>query len=150
MTELLGAPGSNGFGAIISFVAAWFVTQSIKFTIAVHEKGLREAFSLSSKPGGMPSGHTAGFVAITTFLALAEGLDSSIFGLAVAVTIVIMYDALHVRFAVGELGETVKKLAHKVDPKMSTPRIMKGHKLTEVLAGLVLGLAIGFAVYLLI
>ena len=142
--------GTNGIGVIVSFAAGWFITQLIKLLLAVHEKGLRGALSQSARPGGMPSGHTAGFVAITTFLALTEGFCSSVFGLALAVTTVIVYDSLHVRFAVGELGDTVEKMAKKIDPKMPTPQVVKGHKLVEVLAGASLGMVVGWATFLVI
>lgn len=140
----------NGIGAVISFVAGWFGTQIIKMGIAISKKGLRGALAHSTRPGGMPSGHTAGFVALTTFLALAEGFNSSVFGLALAVTTVIVYDALNVRYAVGELGKTMEEVAEKVDPKIKTPRITKGHKLVEVLVGAILGMAIGWLVFVLI
>jgi len=142
--------GQNGFGVVVSFASGWFLAQLIKIVLNIKKKGLRGALRRSTQPGGMPSGHTAGFVAMTTFVGLAEGLDSTAFGIAAGVTIVIMYDATHVRHAVGELGEAMHHAMKRVDTKMKAPKIVKGHKLVEVLVGALLGMILGFCVFLLL
>jgi acid phosphatase family membrane protein YuiD len=140
--------GEHGIGALTGFILGWFLAQLIKLLLAAHQNGLQAALALSTRPGGMPSGHTAGFVALTTFLGLIEGFNSSGFAIAAAVTIVVAYDAMNVRYAVGELGMTMSRVVKKMELKNAESRVVKGHKLIEVLVGAVLGGAIGWIMYL--
>ena len=98
----------SGFYGIVAFVTGFLVAQVSKFIIGRVSKNKRELKNFKEvvqdlvRSGGMPSGHSASFVALTTFLGLGEGFDSAIFALAVGITIIIIYDAVNVRYAVGE------------------------------------------------
>lgn len=48
--------------------------------------------------GGMPSVHSSVVVSLTTAMALKHGLASDHFALAMAVTVIIIYDAINVRY----------------------------------------------------
>jgi len=98
------------------------------------------ALSMKSRSGGMPSGHTASFVALAMYLGFFEGFDSGIFALAVGVTVIVVYDALNVRRSVGEIGQVMEK-AGKVK------RVVKGHSVPEIIAGALVGVAVGWGVW---
>ena len=49
----------------------------------------------------MPSSHTALVVGLTTSVGLKESLDSSIFAMCLVFSLVVMYDAAHVRWQAG-------------------------------------------------
>lgn len=60
---------------------------------------------LALSPGGMPSSHTASVVGLTTAVGLLEGTSSTIFALALVISLVVAYDATGVRLHAG--GVTV-------------------------------------------
>jgi acid phosphatase family membrane protein YuiD len=46
----------------------------------------------------MPSAHTAVAVSLTTAIAIKHGIWSDLFAISMAFTIIIIYDAINVRF----------------------------------------------------
>jgi acid phosphatase family membrane protein YuiD len=46
----------------------------------------------------MPSVHSAVVVSLTTSVALKLGIDSDLFAICLAFTVIIIYDAINVRF----------------------------------------------------
>lgn len=136
-------------GAIVSFVVGFVIAQLIKRLITGRREGWRQALRGLTKTGDCPSGHAAGVIALTTFLGLADGPTTSVFGLALAMSAIVVYDALHVRYAVGELGVAMQKVVKKIGLENAAPKIVKGHKIVEVIAGVLLGFVVGAAVYLL-
>jgi acid phosphatase family membrane protein YuiD len=130
----------SGFGAIVAFFGAIVVVHVLKFLVFfVKARGRkpREVLTRALRSGGMPSGHSADMAAITTYLGLWQGFDSAIFALAVGVSVLIIYDAMNVRFAVGEIGKEVNRFSGK---KM---RIYEGHTLPQVVVGVGIGVGVG-------
>lgn len=87
----LAALGSN-FPLMMAF-CAWFTAQLIKFilTFIVCRENLTAKTLLSS--GGMPSSHTATVCALSTSVAILEGLASPLFAACVVLSFIVMYDA---------------------------------------------------------
>ena len=96
----------------------------------------------------MPSAHTATVVSVATLIGLNEGVNSSLFGLAVLVAGIVMYDAVMVRRSSGEQGAALQELIREQHSKVALPRAAKGHTPIEVLVGAGLGLVIGLVVFL--
>jgi len=109
---------------------------------------LREALPYLMSSGGMPSGHSAAMTGVTVFLGCYYGFASGFFALAVAITGIVLYDATHVRYAVGEQGRALNKLLKKSGEK-ELP-IVEGHTMGQVIVGVVLGIIVGLGVYFLI
>ena len=134
---------------LIAFVLGFVIAQVSKLVIAlVRQRGRisrEEALAWLVRSGGMPSGHSASFVAATTVIGLVEGFDSAIFALAVCTTIIIMYDAMNVRYAVGEQGKVLNKFILSKKKKL---RIVEGHTMPEVLVGVIIGVLCGVIVNL--
>jgi acid phosphatase family membrane protein YuiD len=86
-------------------------------------------------------------VALTTLIALIDGVGSGLFGLAFLFAAIVMYDAVMVRRSSGEQGLAIQELIKLGKSKIALPRSAKGHTPTEVLAGLVLGIIIGLVVF---
>lgn len=128
---------------IVAPVAGWLVAQSIKFILTLRQDGVTVSDAFQS--GGMPSSHSAFMVALTTVIGINEGIDTAIFGLSLAVSAVVMYDARGVRLATGQQTEAIKKLAKKVGIKMEITNA-RGHRIIEVAAGAVIGLLVGYVV----
>lgn len=130
----------NGTKILIAFVCGFVVAQLIKILIAI-SKGQKNIKEYITKSGGMPSGHAASFTAATVSLGLMEGFDSLLFMLAVCVALIVFYDAANVRYAVGRQGKALNKL-------ISEPlKVVEGHTVTEVFAGIMLGILIGVGIF---
>lgn len=127
---------------------AWFIAQAIKMILSFIENK-RIDWSLATASGGMPSSHTAFVVAATTMIGKIEGMESSMFALAVVLSIVVMYDAMNVRRAVGHMGQTLNQIINNINKsgKVNVENVKEilGHSPLQVLAGLVLGLVVGMA-----
>lgn len=122
----------------------WFSAHLVKFLIALIASGGKDRdLGVFVRAGGMPSSHTAVMFATTVVIGARQGVGSAIFGLAVAVTAIIIYDALNVRRSVGEQGDVLRKVvAHtKVDDRFM---VAYGHTLPEVIGGALVGLAVAY------
>jgi hypothetical protein len=138
----------EGLGGIAAFLVGWFVSQTIKIFTEWASRGKisgKEAFALlvKSRSGGMPSGHTASFVALTTYIGCSQGFGSMIFALSACVVMIVVYDAVNVRRSVGEIGQELKKEG-KID------RVVRGHTMIEVIVGGVVGALIGWGVWMVL
>lgn len=138
----------------LAFALGWSVAQTLKLIGGcVKQKGkmtFADVRYYMFKSGGMPSGHTASFVALDTALALIFGWDTPVFALAVCVTLIIIYDAVNVRYAVGEHGKLLNEIAESDNnPKTKPQKIVEGHTIPQVIVGAILGAALGGLVFLL-
>mgnify|MGYP000854889046 CR=1 FL=1 len=140
----------DGIYVFLSFVLGWFVSQVLKLIFFIVEKKgkttIGDVLYYTVKSGGMPSGHTASFTAVTVTIGNVSGFDSVVFALAVCMTSIIIYDAINVRYAAGEQGKILNKLIedkNKIEnTKMRKTRVVEGHKLGEVVVGALIGLLI--------
>lgn len=149
---------------VISFGLAYLVTEGIKIASVIvkhREFRWREFF----KSGGMPSSHSANVTALAVTVGMLNGFGSAVFGLAAGFAAIVMYDAMHVRRAVGEQGEVLRKIIErdaklekevsellnkKSAAKLRKPYFTRGHRPIEVLVGSLLGALIGIAVVCLL
>ena len=97
-------------------------------------------FGIMFETGGMPSSHSALITGAASGIGFQIGFDSSIFALAVAVSLIVMYDASGVRKSAGIQAAEINKLSKILDPK--SPANLKdtlGHTKFEVIVGSLLG-----------
>ena len=136
------------YAYLYAIVAAWLVAHCIKYVISLVKKSGTSFSEQLFMSGGMPSAHSAVIVATATVIGLSEGFDSAVFALAAAVTLIVVYDASHVRYMAGRTAEAVNQLI--VQRKQATPliHVSRGHTVAEVLAGCILGAVIGVVVFL--
>lgn len=90
--------------------------------------------------GDIPSAHTAFIMGITIGIGLETGWNSSLFGLAVVMAGIMIYDIIKLRKTV-EINITLTRLLAKKN-KVAIPKNIpqfKGHSITEVVAGGVWG-----------
>ena len=98
--------------------------------------------------GGMPSSHSASVIALTTSIAIIDGLRSIAFAICVVFSIVVMFDAAGIRKAAGEHAGVINQLTDffstAFDKKFNNEKLKEllGHSRTEVFAGAVLGFLI--------
>ena len=55
--------------------------------------------------GGMPSSHSALCIALTTAVALVQGIQGPLFPVCLGVSLIVMYDATGVRYHAGMQAE---------------------------------------------
>lgn len=130
----------------IAAAVAWLIAQALKMIISFVENKKID-WSLVTASGGMPSSHTAFVVSATTMIGRKEGVESSVFALAVVLSFVVMYDAMHVRRAVGHIGQTLNQMIDDYNKtgKVTVENVKEilGHSPVQVLAGFVLGILVG-------
>ena len=97
-------------------------------------------FGIIFETGGMPSSHSALITGATSGIGYDLGFDSSIFALAVAVALIVMYDASGVRKSAGIQAAEINKLSKKLDPQSELMlKETLGHTKIEVMVGSFLG-----------
>jgi len=98
--------------------------------------------------GGMPSSHTSSVMALTTSVAITEGLRSIAFAICAVFSIVVMFDAAGIRKAAGEHAGVINQLTDffstAFDKKFNNEKLKEllGHSRTEVLVGAIVGFLI--------
>ena len=98
-------------------------------------------FGIMFETGGMPSSHSALITGAASGVGYQSGFNSSIFALAVAIALIVMYDASGVRKSAGIQAAEINRLSKKIDPK-SDELLLKetlGHTKIEVIVGSLLG-----------
>lgn len=103
--------------------------------------------------GGMPSSHSATVCAMVVATGRYCGVDSTLFAIAVVLSVIVMYDAMGVRRETGEQAKVLNQMLNEwMDesaqsmPWLADKRLkeMVGHTPIQVLAGAALGVLIGF------
>jgi len=123
------------FWSLLSCLLAQFLKIIFNF-FSTGEMRLRIIF----ETGGMPSSHSALITGTTSGIGYELGFDSPTFALAVAVALIVMYDASGVRKSAGIQAAEINKLSKKLDPQSEL--LLKetlGHTKIEVMVGGLLG-----------
>lgn len=130
---------------LIGTLAAWLIAQGLKPPME-YLSTRRWRWSAVLNAGGMPSSHSALIVSATLGIGLFVGFDSPLFALAVAITMIVVYDAAGVRRQAGMHAERINVLfdellhGHMWDEKEL--REVLGHTPLEVTGGILLGVAV--------
>ena len=135
-------------------VVSWFLAQVFK---CISNLILTKKFSFERLfgDGGMPSGHSATVVSVATATGLYEGFNSPVFAVAAIVAIVVMHDAMNVRYQAGKQAELLNVMAEMFEkvtgtdlPNEEKLKELLGHTPLQVAAGCVLGIATAAVMYL--
>lgn len=98
---------------------------------------------LLTTAGGMPSSHSALVCALAAAVGIREGLSSTLFAVAFALAIIVMYDAAGVRRAASMqariLNQIIDELFQGHPISETRLRELLGHTPIEVLVGALLG-----------
>lgn len=133
---------------LASALTAWLSAQILKTLFNFLKYRQFDAERLIGA-GGMPSSHTALVVGLAVSLWLKEGLNSSVFAIAVVLAGIVMYDAAGVRRAAGKHAKIINKLVRHTRAEQTVRNIklkeLLGHHPIEVIAGAVLGVLIAYA-----
>lgn len=138
--------------ALIAGITAWGLAQIIKIPLD-YLRTRRWNWALLFTTGGMPSSHSSLMTATTFAIGLYYGLDNPLFALGVVLTMIVTYDAAGVRQQAGIHAQRINVLfnellhGHMVDEKEL--REVIGHTPLEVIGGILLGLVIATAQWMI-
>ena len=138
---------------LMSAVTGWVVAQVLKTII---DLALNKSFNPERLvgSGGMPSSHSATVCAMVVATGRYCGVNSPIFAIAAVLSIIVMYDAMGVRYETGEQAKVLNRMFTEwMDqgfeqfqlPHGKKLKEMVGHTPIEVLTGAALGIVLGFA-----
>jgi len=124
---------------------AWLLAQVLKvFTNYLSKRSWDWKMLMAS--GGMPSSHSSLCVGVTTAIAMIHGLNSHVFPVSLAFSLIVMYDAAGVRRHAGKQAEALNKIMAEVfEGHPITDKQLKevlGHTPLQVICGMLLGVAV--------
>lgn len=110
--------------------------------------------------GGFPSSHSSTVTALSTAVAIVEGVNSTLFAITAIFSFIVIYDAVNVRYYAGKNIQLTKQLISDLESlnrhKFSDPiyqekiKTVLGHKFIEAIGGIVLGFVVTFALYFIL
>ena len=131
-------------------ICAWAIAQLLKvIIILIRKKQLDLRYLVVS--GGMPSSHSAIVSALTTALAIVEGVGSVVFAVSAIFALVVMYDAAGLRQSVGQQSEVLNRILKDLRvrrPMTEWGRDLKefiGHTAYQVIVGGLLGIVVAWS-----
>ena len=133
----------SGWAYAAAPLAAWFTAGGLKFAVN-SLRARRLAFDLIGY-GGMPSNHSAIVSTMAALIALREGIGSAAFGVALTLALVVMMDANGLRRQVGRQAERINRAMPPGEGERPLRERM-GHTRPEIVAGILTGLAVAWAV----
>ncbi|HEX6305414.1 MAG TPA: divergent PAP2 family protein [Anaerolineales bacterium] len=130
---------------LISGIIAWSFAQIIKVPLNYLTER-RWDWALLLRAGGMPSSHSALVTAVAHTIGLFSGFDTPVYALAVAIAIIVIYDATGIRRQAGKHAEVInamiRDLTHGHPLQEERLREVLGHTPLEALGGMLLGLLV--------
>ncbi len=130
----------------ISFLIAQFLKPFVNF-LRVKEWD----WVLLVQSGGMPSSHSSMITAVAISIGLWQGFDTGAFAVALAMMMIVTYDAANVRWQSGLHAQRINQLIRGVfSGEPITDQVLKeviGHTPSQVFIGILLGIVIACIVH---
>ena len=130
---------------LIAAIAAWVIGQFLKFPLE-YILNKRWNWGIMFGSGGLPSSHSALVTAVALSIGFQDGFDTSLFALAVAIGMIVIYDAAGVRRQAGIHAERINEIMKNFIESRHFPeeglKEMLGHTPFEVITGVLLGVLI--------
>lgn len=102
--------------------------------------------------GGFPSSHTSTVTALALSVGLVEGFNSTLFAVTFVFSLIVMYDAVNVRYYAGKNIELTQQLVSDLAEMIKLPlddpiyhekmKAVLGHRFMEAVGGFVLGIVV--------
>ncbi|MGI6758374.1 MAG: divergent PAP2 family protein [Bacilli bacterium] len=121
---------------VLSTLISLIIAQGIKFLIGTIKAGKAE-YRLIYSNGSMPSSHSSILSTLIVMVGHFEGIDSIIWGITLVFSLLIIGDAMGIRT---QSGKQAKVLNQLVGEKRLREQV--GHKPTEVIGGIILGIIV--------
>jgi uncharacterized protein len=137
---------------LICCLVSWMLAQGLKVPID-YLKTHKFHPGLLFTAGGMPSSHSSMMTSATLAIGLFHGFNNPLFGLAVGISMIVIYDATGVRRQAGMQARKINILieellkGHPISEKHL--KEVLGHTPLEVTGGVALGLAVSILAWLI-
>src|SRR3989339_567612 len=135
---------------LVAAGVAFLLSQTLKIILYYFKDGELNLWHFCES-AGMPSTHSAMASAMTLSVGIVEGFASPSFALAVVFAIIVMYDAMGVRFAAGQQALILNKIIEDIYSERAGEKEklkeLIGHTPSEVFWGCVLGVVISLTVF---
>lgn len=118
-------------------VLIWLATGCLKFATSCIRT--RKVTWKHIGTGGFPSNHTAVIIGTTMFIGLTYGLSEPVFVLGIALSAIVIFDALGLRREVGRHSTYLNELKGASEFRERT-----GHSRHEVLGGILWGVLVAY------
>jgi acid phosphatase family membrane protein YuiD len=131
-------------------IVAWILAQVLKVPVDLFRER-RWNWALFFAAGGMPSSHSSLVTSTAMAVGLHIGFDNPLFAVAVALAMVVVYDATGVRRQAGMQAQRINILVeellkgHPISEKHL--REVIGHTPLEALGGVLLGLVVAVGLW---
>jgi acid phosphatase family membrane protein YuiD len=138
----------SGFYPLISALSGMVTAQGLK-TAYFYYRDRKVHLKYIFMSGGMPSSHSALVSALTTAIAIKDGLASSTFCVSLIFSIIVIYDSGGVRHITGKQAQLINQIIDQLCTSRFSPKKLSeswGHTPVEVAVGV--GLGIVCAVFL--
>ena len=125
-------------------VLAWLVAQLCKTVIEALTHRRLDWHRLLGD-GGMPSGHSATVTGLATATLLRFGAESFAFAVSAVLAIIVMHDAMGVRWQAGQHARTLNLLLRRTGESIPPEALLEellGHTPLQVAVGALLGVGV--------
>lgn len=141
---------------LMAALSSWFIAQAVKPFVYYYRSGVFD-FHYTFASGGFPSSHSSTVTALAIAVGIKESFESTYFAIALILAVIVIYDAVNVRYYAGKNIQLTKQLISDlqdiVSLKLDDPiynekmKDVLGHRYVEAAGGIILGLtiALGFA-----
>jgi acid phosphatase family membrane protein YuiD len=135
---------------IIAAGISWIVAQGAKVLFGLMKYGINDKPRIVWRvvwAGGMPSAHSALIASTTLTILLSSGAQSLLFGLSLVISCIVIYD----RSRMYSIYDTFQKKYPVLREEVQKDPVLKdlvGHRLPEVLAGVLIGFSSGLLTFL--
>ncbi|MBN2556804.1 MAG: divergent PAP2 family protein [Anaerolineales bacterium] len=127
---------------LIGALIIWVLVQIVKIPIEYFRTG-KLNWAILYRAGGMPSSHSALIAAATHGVGKMLGYDSPVTAFAIAMAMIVIYDATGIRRQAGMHAEVINTIIQDLleghFPKTEKLAEVLGHSPLEAFVGLVLG-----------
>ncbi|MFH1513256.1 MAG: divergent PAP2 family protein [Bacillota bacterium] len=128
---------------VLCSLFAWFTAQILKVPLyyrVEHKLDWRRLIG----SGGMPSSHSAMVVGLMLSVGFTQGFDTTVFGISMVLSLIVMYDAIGVRRETGTQATVINRILKDVlinGKRISDEELKEliGHTPFEVLGGILVG-----------
>lgn len=132
-------------------VLAWLAAQLCKMVIEALTRRRLDWHRLLGD-GGMPSGHSATVTGLAAAALLRFGAESFAFAVSAVLAIIVMHDAMGVRWQAGQHARTLNLLLRRTGESIPPEALLEellGHTPLQVAVGALLGAGVAVLYYLL-
>ena len=133
---------------LLSAVTSWVMAQLVKIIFGLMRYGIKDKSRIPWRiiwAGGMPSAHSALVTSSTLVIYLTSGGQSIFFGFSLIVACIVIYDRGRMYSVYHRFQQRYPRLKHDIqkDPVLKD---LIGHRLSEILVGILIGLGSGFVI----